>query len=306
VSTDLAPMVSMVDDATSTKTKGIAIDSLRVAIKHGRWKEPVEEIRRLFHETRKQTGDRTAAKKAVAPKKKKLEGIIWTGLYSERNNRALERHSGCLCVDLDDLDSRKEEVRQKLCSSPYVLFMHASPTGEGFKAVFSVVPDASKHTGSFRAIQQHVRELTGVEVDTAASDLARISFASWDPLAYYNPKAKQIEPLPEPEKPLRPRGTNVDLSERQRIAEELLGAIDWQSETSGIVACPGKHLHTAANGERDCKIELDGVPTVHCFHNHCRGILDGINHQLRKQIGKAEFHAKQNDTATRLIESCKP
>ena len=53
--------------------------------------------------------------------------------------------------------------------------------------------------------------------------------------------------------------------------------------------CPGEHLHTTGDNERDCKIELDGAPTVHCFHNHCRGILDAINRELRSRIGKAEY-----------------
>src|SRR5439155_19853794 len=81
----------------------------------------------------------------------------------------------------------------------------------------------------------------------------------------------------------------INLSERQRIACELLGVVDWQSETSGFCTCPGKHLHTTGEGDRDCKIELDNVPTVHCFHNSCRGILDGVNHELRSRIRKAEY-----------------
>jgi hypothetical protein len=86
----------------------------------------------------------------------------------------------------------------------------------------------------------------------------------------------------------------VNLSERQRITTELLGMVDWQSETSGFVACPGKHLHTTGDNERDCKIELDNVPTVHCFHNSCRGILEGVNHELRSRIGKVEYKADKS------------
>jgi hypothetical protein len=84
----------------------------------------------------------------------------------------------------------------------------------------------------------------------------------------------------------------VNLSERQRIAVELLGNIDWQSETSGFAQCPGKYLHTTADGERDCKIDFDHVPTLHCFHDHCRGILNAINRELRSRIGKAEYQSK--------------
>lgn len=81
----------------------------------------------------------------------------------------------------------------------------------------------------------------------------------------------------------------MDLSGRQRIATEILGEIDWQSETSGLVACPGRHLHTTGDHARDCMINFDGAPTVYCFHNSCRGILAGVNHELRSSVGKAEY-----------------
>jgi putative DNA primase/helicase len=132
-----------------------------------------------------------------------------------------------------------------------------------------------------------VKALTGVEIDESGKDVGRLCFLSYDPEIYVNDGATEITPLP-PE-PKRPAQTNVaDLPLRQRIAVELLGAIDWQSETSGFLDCPAKKLHTTGDGKRDCKIELDGAPTIHCFHNSCRGILDGVNHELRSRIGKAE------------------
>jgi hypothetical protein len=192
------------------------------------------------------------------------------------------------------------------------------------KAVFSVAPDPSKHLQSFLALKKHIVEL-GIDerkIDESAKDLARLCFVSWDPFLDYNPRPKQIEPLPEPEKPKATHNATVNPSERQRIATELLGKIDWQSETSGFVVCPGKHLHVTLHGDRDCKIDFDHVPTLHCFHDHCRGILEGINHELRSRVGKAEYvkpeppadenQATRNDdkkeqttnksAATRLVE----
>src|SRR5262249_18742987 len=146
-----------------------------------------------------------------------------------------------------------------------------SPSGDGLKTVFRVGADASKHADSFRAIQKYVREVCGVEIDESCKDLARLCFMSYDPALYVNPNAVEIEPLPEPEKPRFPNISLLNLSERQRIVTELLGNIEWTSETSGHPVCPGKHLHTTGDGERDCKIDFDKVPTLHCFHNHCRG-----------------------------------
>jgi hypothetical protein len=165
------------------------------------------------------------------------------------------------------------------------------------KAVVRVPPDPAKHLPSFCAVEKLLCDATGIQIDQSGKDIARLCFVSYDPDLYYNEYATELELLPEPEKPQRPVNANFDLSERQRISEALLGEIDWQSETSGIVVCPGKHLHTTGDGERDCKIDFDHVPTVHCFHNHCRGILDGINRELRSRIGKVEYQPKTNTEA---------
>ena len=157
------------------------------------------------------------------------------------------------------------------------------------KAVFCVPADVTRHIGSFRAVEQHVRTLTGIQVDKACKDVARLCFISYDPQLHVNENATEIQPLPEPDKPKPLSNGEIDLNERQRIATEILGTVDWQSDASGFVSCPGKHLHTNGNGVRDCKVELDNVPTVHCFHNSCRGIVEGVNHTLRSRISKAEF-----------------
>jgi hypothetical protein len=126
---------------------------------------------------------------------------------------------------------------------------------------------------------------------------------SYDPELYHNARARELEPLPAPVKPKPITNGMVNLSERQRIAADLLGAIDWQSEISGFVTCPGKHLHTTGDNARDCRIDFDGVPTVHCFHNSCRGILTGVNHEMRSRIGKAEYVPPAESGAEQKNES---
>src|SRR5262245_23414003 len=86
----------------------------------------------------------------------------------------------------------------------------------------------------------------------------------------------------------------MDLSARQRIVTEILGSIDWKSENSAIVTCPGKHLHTTGDSVRDCIIHLDQVPTLNCFHKSCLGILSGVNHEIRSRIGKVEHTDSEN------------
>jgi hypothetical protein len=49
----------------------------------------------------------------------------------------------------------------------------------------------------------------------------------------------------------------------RQIAIRLLGAIDWQTEVSGFCRCPGEAFHTSANGEKDCRVNVDGRAAAH-------------------------------------------
>ncbi len=291
-----ALLVSMVANATDVTTRNYSALVVINAIKTGgkKVRPDVELVRAKFRDELGQHGDRKRAKQAVDPLKKQLAAVLWSGVFSERNSNSLVQHSGLLCADLDSLNGELPVVREKLLKSPHVWALFKSPSGDGLKAVFRVPADAVKHAGSFRAVEKHVLELTGVQIDEKCKDLARLCFLSYDPELSHNPNATQIESLPEPEKPERRLcyGT-TDLWLRQRIAVEILGTIDWQSETTGFCTCPGKHLHTAADGLRDCEILLDGAPTLRCFHNSCIGILAGVNHELRSRIGKAERVSQQ-------------
>ena len=101
-------------------------------------------------------------------------------------------------------------------------------------------------------------------------------------------------PLAVPEKPeWSPSGNDraIDISIRQRESESVLGKIEWETPMRGYLVCPGKHLHRTADGDRDCRIDLDGIPTAHCFHSSCAGIIAGVNRELHERITKAEFVA---------------
>jgi Protein of unknown function (DUF3987)/VirE N-terminal domain len=300
--------ISMITCATETETRDISVEKVWEAIRTGgrKLKGQITQIRNRFEaELALTSGDYKKAKQAVDALKKQLPAVTWSGTFSQRANDKLVQHSGLLCADLDSLGPLKAEVRVQLARSPHVVTVFDSPSGDGLKAVFRVPADAAKHMGSFRAVGRHVLELTGIQVDQSGKDVARLCFMSYDPELYRNANAVEIEPLPKPEKPKRTFSGNgaVNLSERQKIAEELLGNIQWESETSGFVTCPGKHLHTTGDSERDCKIDFDQVPTIHCFHDHCRGILDAINRELRSRIGKAEWRGNNTQRVSQSVIS---
>ena len=59
------------------------------------------------------------------------------------------------------------------------------------------------------------------------------------------------------------------MTDPRHMAEQILGAIDWQTEVSGFCRCPGEAFHTSGNGKKDCRVNVDGAPTIFCFHASC-------------------------------------
>jgi hypothetical protein len=110
-----------------------------------------------------------------------------------------------MCVDIDHLDSELPVVRKKLRASPHLKFDCESVTGTGLHAIFPIAigtkPDAEVYLRCFKAVEQHVQEVAGVQIDPACKDPARLSFVSADRNARLNRKATPIAPLPETSEP---------------------------------------------------------------------------------------------------------
>lgn len=82
------------------------------------------------------------------------------------------------------------------------------------------------------------------------------------------------------------------------VATQLLGPIDWQSEVSGFCRCPGESLHTSGNGEKDCRVNVDGAPTIFCFHASCAPTVAAANQKLRSSLGASPWEIMLPDGQT--------
>jgi hypothetical protein len=291
----------MVANAIATATRDADAVKVVEQIGAGKWRGPIEQIRKTYLAVLAKTGEPKAAKLAIDPEKKKRPGILWSGRFSSRKKPVADKlmvHSGLLCADADDVGERLPEVRARLLTSPHLFALFTSPSGTGIKAVFRVSADAERHGDSFRAVEAHVRELTGVQIDGACKDLARLCFVSFDPEAVLNRNAVEL-PVTEAREPApAPAQDEADADTRHRIAADLLGPVTWTGPTRGLLTCPGQHLHTTSNGARDCEIHLDGPPTIYCFHGSCAGIREALNRELRSRIGKAEWQPCRGSLAT--------
>ena len=79
------------------------------------------------------------------------------------------------------------------------------------------------------------------------------------------------------------------MNDPRTIAAGIVGAVDWQSEVSGFCRCPGESLHTHRTGRKDCRVNVDGAPTIHCFHASCAPAVAEANKRLRRATNQSPW-----------------
>ncbi len=79
------------------------------------------------------------------------------------------------------------------------------------------------------------------------------------------------------------------MTDPRHIAASIVGAVDWQNEVSGFCRCPGEALHTSQTGKKDCRVNVDGAPTIFCFHASCAPAVAEANRRLRRELNASPW-----------------
>lgn len=138
--------------------------------------------------------------------KARLDVICWSGIFTNRNAKSLKEHSGLICLDFDGLGTLEQVGAQieKICQSPYLLVAFRSPSGTGFKAVFTVAIAADKgylHESYFLALEDYVFVKFGLTADKSGKDVCRACFMSSDSSLFYRESTEKEFSIVESENP---------------------------------------------------------------------------------------------------------
>ena len=74
-----------------------------------------------------------------------------------------------------------------------------------------------------------------------------------------------------------------------------MGRVDWQTEVSGFCTCPGEAMHTSRSGRKDCRVNVDGAPTIFCFHASCSAAVAEANRRLRSALAGGQWAIALSD-----------
>ena len=112
----------------------------------------------------------------------------FSGTFTTRNDKALIKHSGLLCVDFDHLNNI-ESLFNSLLKDDYfdTQLIFRSPSGNGLKWIISIDTSLSTHSDYFAAVANYILQTYGVEVDKSGRDISRACFLPHDPQAFISP-----------------------------------------------------------------------------------------------------------------------
>ena len=172
--------------------------------------------------------------------KKQLPGVTFSGEFTHRANSKLVRHSGLIQGDFDDVKDL-DALWDKLKDDPHLAGIFVSPTGTGIKAIFRITVPADMEKAevvswhskqAFPALSDYCYKRTGLAIDGACREVARLCFLGHCDRAFINEDAAPL-PIPEPddllgvttpdagEKPPteQPRAKNNTLKRQEALAK---------------------------------------------------------------------------------------
>ena len=212
--------VSVFKDAKSVKPVG-AVDIERVlsAIKNGHWKDRVEYIRKLNDEN------------LITEAKLNMPCATISGVFSQRNNESLNKYSGFICLDIDNLDD-VETVKATIKKDSFVYAIFTSVSGKGLAVIIRIEPDPEKHLSSFQKLKEYFFMMYGLEVDNSCSDISRLRFLSYDPEMHLNTKSDVFKVSTASSVPKKATGT-ATRNEKGWFVDAMKGVGEGERDTMG-------------------------------------------------------------------------
>jgi len=130
--------------------------------------------------------------------KKELPAICFSGEFTRREDNAIIRHSGFICLDFDGFEKKAEMLSKKeeLMKDKYTYSVFISPSGDGLKLLVKIPADETNHKSYFKALERYYES---EHFDRSCSNVSRVCYESYDPLVFHNPDSKLWERMDDEE-----------------------------------------------------------------------------------------------------------
>ena len=158
----------------------IEINKILDQIRFGQWQIDVGLVRQ----------EKTKEAKDAA--KMKLPYFTPSGVFDERKNSGLNKHSGLISIDIDKINPNEmDDIKRYLYTDEYTFAGFVSASGNGLCLLVKI--DPKKHEDAFEGLQQYYFTKYQVIIDPACKDLSRARFISYDPDLFHSPSSLKFK-----------------------------------------------------------------------------------------------------------------
>ncbi|MEJ7830764.1 MAG: BT4734/BF3469 family protein, partial [Segetibacter sp.] len=128
-------------------------------------------------------------KRAKEYKAEQFDYVTFSGIFLKRTDKALQKHSGLLTVDFDNVEE-PDVLKEKLLQDEYfeTELMFLSPSGDGLKWVIPIDLTKATHLDYFKSISNYILLTYQIKIDPSGKDISRACFLPHDAGIYINPK----------------------------------------------------------------------------------------------------------------------
>ncbi|PKP12061.1 MAG: VirE protein [Bacteroidetes bacterium HGW-Bacteroidetes-4] len=150
-------------------------------IKSSDYKRTTEELRAI--------NDKTEARNYKA---NHFDYVTFSGIFTKRNDKALQAHSGLITIDFDHIKDLVK-LRKALLLDEYfdTVLIFVSPSGDGLKWIIPIDLAKANHQEYFKAVSNYIQQTYNLEVDKSGKDISRACFLPYDKDVFINPKYLQ-------------------------------------------------------------------------------------------------------------------
>ena len=160
-------------------------ENILLAIKEGKFKSEITEIRNSLKENNKNKSDRL---------KNSLSGFTVSAIFDEeRRKERVIKYYGVMVLDIDNLKDEEEveRIKKEIEKIEYTKMVFVSPSGLGLKIIVETNnTDVERHTEVYKKLVNYYKNQLNVEFDSQTCDVSRLCFFSYDETAYYNCESK--------------------------------------------------------------------------------------------------------------------
>lgn len=174
----------------TTRQKQLTIQQVADLIRSDKLKPQTEQLRTI---------EKNEEKKSDCLNRKfknsNFPYATFSGTFTARADINLTKHSGLICVDLDHIADKLEEVRAKVIADPETVMCFISPNGDGLKVLYEMDPEKFSQDVWYMAYSNHLGAVSGVDlgqVDKSCKDISRACFLPHDPDLFINPSYKKL------------------------------------------------------------------------------------------------------------------